>query len=113
MLPKIRLASARIMLCIPFIGCFNTDFASRSLVVGHHEAYTDAFARAMSTFSAPERMAMGSTPAQITGVVYEAATDRRNKLRSVAGADAQATYARRLELADEAFRKEIELVFLG
>lgn len=24
--PKIRLASARIMLCLPFIGCFNTDF---------------------------------------------------------------------------------------
>lgn len=26
MFPKIRLASARIMLCVPFIGCFNTDF---------------------------------------------------------------------------------------
>lgn len=24
--PNIRLASARIMLCLPFIGCFNTDF---------------------------------------------------------------------------------------
>jgi hypothetical protein len=40
-----------------------------------------------------------STPEQIAEIAYEAATDNEDRLRYVAGADAQATYSMRLELA--------------
>jgi hypothetical protein len=39
--------------------------------------------------------------------VYEAATDGKDQLRYIAGADAKAMYAMRLQLGDEAFRKAI------
>jgi hypothetical protein len=39
-----------------------------------------------------------SWPAQIVDVVYEAAPDGKDQLRYVAGEDAKATYAMRLQL---------------
>lgn len=54
-----------------------------------------------------------STPEQVADVVYEAATDGRNQLRYIAGADAKATYARRLRMGDEAFHKAIAQQFFG
>jgi hypothetical protein len=45
--------------------------------------------------------------------VYEAATDGKDQLRYVAGADAKATYATRLQIGDEAFRKAIAQQFFG
>jgi len=50
-------------------------------------------------------MATYSSPDQIAEVVYEAATDGKDQLRYVAGKDAKATYAMRLKVGDEAFRK--------
>ena len=41
-------------------------------------------------------------------VVYETATDGKEQLRYVVGADAKATYAARLQAGDEAFRKGID-----
>jgi len=46
-------------------------------------------------------------------VVYEAATDGRDKLRYVAGEDAKALYALRLQNGDESFRKQMEQTFFG
>ena len=46
-------------------------------------------------------------------VVYEAATDGKDQLRYVAGEDAKATYAMRLQVGDEAFRKGMEQQFFG
>jgi hypothetical protein len=46
-------------------------------------------------------------------VVYEAATDGKDKLRYVAGKDANAMYARRLEVGDEEFRKGVKQLFYG
>jgi hypothetical protein len=46
-------------------------------------------------------------------VVYEAATDGKDQLRYVAGADAKGMYAQRLQVGDEAFRKGIAKMFLG
>jgi len=43
----------------------------------------------------------------------EAATDGKNQLRYVAGADAKATYATRLQLGDEGFRKAMDKQFFG
>ena len=54
-----------------------------------------------------------STPAQIAEVVYEAATDGKDQLWYLAGADAKTTYAARLQLGDEAFRKAIRQQFFG
>ena len=58
-------------------------------------------------------MATYSTPDQIAEVVYEAATDGKNQLHYVAGADAKATYAARLQLGDEGFREAIRQQFFG
>jgi len=46
-------------------------------------------------------------------VTYEAATDGKDQRRYVAGADAKATYATRLQMGDEAFRKAIAQQFFG
>jgi hypothetical protein len=55
-----------------------------------------------------------SSPAElIAAVVYEAATDGNNKLRYVAGEDAKAFYAQRLQIGDEAFRNQMEQMLLG
>jgi hypothetical protein len=54
------------------------------------------------------------TPAeQIADVVYEAATDNKEQLRYMAGEDAKALYAQRLQKGDEVFRKEMAQQFLG
>ena len=58
-------------------------------------------------------LACYSTPEQIAALVYEAATDGKDQLRYVAGADAQATYAARLQVGEETFRKGIEQRFFG
>jgi hypothetical protein len=50
---------------------------------------------------------------RIAEVVYEAATNGKDQLRYVAGADAKATYSARLQLGDEAFRKAIRQQFFG
>lgn len=67
----------------------------------------------MSTVTHPKQMETYSTPEQLAEVVYEAATDGKDQLRYVAGADANATYARRLQLGDEAFRKAMRQRFFG
>lgn len=63
--------------------------------------------------SATAMFEMASTPEQIAEVVYEAATDGKTKLRYVAGEDAKALYAQRLEQGDEVFRMEFGKQFLG
>lgn len=92
-------------------GGIKTDFAGRSLVSVQHEAYTDSVAKVYAVFSDPQRLDTYSTPEQIAEVVYEAATDGKSQLRYVAGEDAQATYALRLQVGDEAFRQGIDQRF--
>jgi len=53
----------------------------------------------MSIITDPKQMATYSSPEQIAEVVYEAATDGKDQLRDVAGADGKATYAMRLQLS--------------
>jgi hypothetical protein len=94
-------------------GGMKTDFFTRSFDTGKHEAYDALVDRVMSVITDPERAASYSTPEQIAEVVYEAATDGKEQLRYVAGADAQATYALRLELGAEAFWKAMDQQFFG
>ena len=67
----------------------------------------------MGVITDPKQMESYSTPEQIAEVVHEAATDGKDQLRYLAGADAKATYAARREAGDEAFVKGIKHQFLG
>lgn len=90
-------------------GGIKTDFLGRSADMSAHPAYEKWMEKMFSNISADH-----FTPAdQIAEVVYEAATDGKDKLRYVAGEDAKALYSQRLELGDEAFRKQMEQTFLG
>ena len=81
--------------------------------MGSHEAYSDLVAKVFEGFTNPERMASYSTAEQIADVVYEAATDGKDQLRYVAGADAQAMYAQRMQAGPEAFRQGVDQMFFG
>jgi NAD(P)-dependent dehydrogenase (short-subunit alcohol dehydrogenase family) len=94
-------------------GGMRTDFFTRSLDVGRHPAYDALMDRVMMAITNPKQMERFSTPQQIAEVVFEAATDGTDRLRYVAGADAKATYAMRLQLGDEAFRAGIKEQFFG
>lgn len=94
-------------------GGISTDFATRSLVVTQHPAYSADFEQVMTTFTDPERRQHASSAEQIAEVVWEAATDGKQQLRYVAGKDAQALYAQRQKIGDEAFRQDIAAHFLG
>jgi len=94
-------------------GGMKTDFFSRSLDTARHPAYDELVDKVMSAITDPKQMATYSTPEQIAEVVYEAASDGKDQLRYVAGADAKAMYAMRLQMGDEAFRKVINQQFFG
>ena len=94
-------------------GGMKTDFFTRSPDVGRHPAYDALLDKVMSAVTAPEQMQSYSTPEEIADVVYEAATDGRDRLRYVAGPDAQAAYALRRELGDEAFHTAIARQYFG
>jgi len=94
-------------------GGIRTDFFSRSLDTGRHPAYDTLVSKFMGTITDPKQMETYSSPEQIAEVVYEAATDGKDRLRYVAGADANAMYETRLRLGDEAFRKAMAQQFFG
>jgi NAD(P)-dependent dehydrogenase (short-subunit alcohol dehydrogenase family) len=90
-------------------GGIKTDFLSRSADMASHPAYQKWVDKMFSGLNEDH-----FTPAeQIAAVVYEAATDGADKLRYLAGEDAKAMYGQRLQVGDEAFRKEMEQTFLG
>ena len=93
-------------------GGIKTDFISRSLVYTPHPAYSDAVEKVMAVFTDPARASSYATGEEIAQVVYEAATDGKKQLRYVAGTDAKALYAQRLQVGDEAFRQGITDAFL-
>lgn len=94
-------------------GGMKTDFFTRSFDVGRHPDYDALVDKVMSVITDPKQMESYSTPEQIAEVVFEAATDGKDQLRYVAGPDSKATYAARLQVGDEAFRKGIRQQFFG
>lgn len=94
-------------------GGITTDFASRSLDLTSHDAYNELMQQVFTKFMDPERHKNYSTAEQIAEVVYEAATDGKDQLRYVAGADALAMHQQRLAVGDEGFRKGIEQMFFS
>lgn len=94
-------------------GGMKTDFFTRSFDVGRHEAYDALVERVMSVITDPKQMDAFSTSEQIAEAVYEAATGGKDQLGYLAGGDAKETYAARVQLGDEAFRKAIGQQFFG
>lgn len=90
-------------------GGIATDFGGRSIDAAAHPLYDEAMKKVWDLFDV-EKL---SSAAQIAEVVWEAATDGKDQVRYVAGEDAKALYARRLELGNEAFRKEMGKNVLG
>jgi len=90
-------------------GGIKTDFVKRSLDTTSHPAYSALIEKLFAGIHEDNF----STPEQIAAIVYEAATDGKDKLRYLAGADAKALYAQRLQLGDEAFRKGMAQQFFG
>jgi NAD(P)-dependent dehydrogenase (short-subunit alcohol dehydrogenase family) len=90
-------------------GGIKTDFLNRSAEIASHPAYEKWLQQLFVGFNEHDF----SSAEQIAEVVYEAATDGKDKLRYLAGEDAKGLYAQRLQLGDEAFRAQIEHAFLG
>lgn len=92
-------------------GGIATDFIGRSLDRSSHPEYQEIEDKLFSAIDG--MMEMASTAEQIAEVVYEAATDNKDQVRYLAGEDAKAMYARRLEIGNEEFRKEIRKQISG
>ena len=92
-------------------GAFATDFLGRSLDKSSHPAYREIEDKLFS--SVDGMMDEAATAGQIAEIVYEAATDGKDQIRYLAGKDAEAMYAHRLEIGSEEFRKEIRAQILG
>ncbi len=90
-------------------GGIQTDFAGRSLDSGQHEAYQQLIAQVSEGYS-EENQSKFSSPESIAGIIYEAATDNKDQLRYIAGADAISMYSEREAMGAEAqFRKIREM----
>lgn len=94
-------------------GGIRTDFFTRSLDTGRHPAYDVLVNKFMGMITDPKQMETYSSPEQIARVVYEAATDGRDQLRYIAGADAKEIYETGMKVGDEAFRKAMAQQFFG
>lgn len=90
-----------------------TDFATRSLVMTQHAEYDSQIAQVMKVFMDADRAKNYSTAEHISEYVWLAATDEKDQLRYVAGEDAKAKYARRMEVGAIQSHAEIEQLFYG
>ncbi|MEH6305941.1 SDR family oxidoreductase [Olivibacter sp. CPCC 100613] len=88
-----------------------TDFAGRSLDMNTHAEYQEIETKLFA--GVDEAFKSASTAEQIAEVVYEAATDGKDQVRYLAGADAHMFYSRRMEIGKEAFIQEIGKQFAG
>ena len=92
-------------------GAIATEFLGRSLDRNFDPEYGGLEKKLFSLTDS--MMDASASAAQIAEVVYEAATDGKDQIRYVAGDDAKALFARRLEIGAEEFRKEIRQQILG
>ena len=92
-------------------GGIQTDFAGRSMDGGLHEAYQSLVAKVSEGYSA-ERIAQYSTADHIASVILAAATDGKDQLRYIAGADALALYTERQKTGAEAQYRDIQAKFV-
>jgi NAD(P)-dependent dehydrogenase (short-subunit alcohol dehydrogenase family) len=91
-------------------GGMQTDFASRSMEAGQHEAYNRLTAEVSKGYSA-DKVANYTKVEDVAQIVYQAATDDKNQLRYVAGNDAIALYNERISQGAEAQFRNIKTMF--
>ncbi len=91
-------------------GGIQTDFAGRSMDGGMHEAYQKLYDKVSEGYSA-ERVSQFSTAEHIAATIYEAATDNKNQLRYITGADAISFYDERKKIGAEAHYKKMQDLF--
>lgn len=84
-------------------GGIKTDFLNRSADMSFHPAYQKWVDQLFSGLNEDHF----TEAEEIAKVVYQAATDDKEQLRYLAGDDAKALYAQRLQDGDEAFRKQM------
>ncbi|ADF51683.1 MAG: oxidoreductase [Zunongwangia sp.] len=92
-------------------GAIATDFAGRSLDKSSHKAYQELEDKLFGNIDT--MMKEAGTPTQIAEIVYEAATDGKDKIKYVAGGDANKMMNTRKDIGSEGFRKMIRKQFLG
>jgi NAD(P)-dependent dehydrogenase (short-subunit alcohol dehydrogenase family) len=89
-------------------GGVKTDFAGRSLDLMHKDgldAYDASIQRSMAVFMSPERARGYSEATDIADVIYTAATDGTDRLRYLAGKDAEKMASDRALMSDEEYAK--------
>jgi NAD(P)-dependent dehydrogenase (short-subunit alcohol dehydrogenase family) len=91
-------------------GGMQTDFAVRSMETGQHDAYEKLTAEVGKGYSA-EKISNYTKVEDIAQIVFEAATDNLNKLRYVAGNDANELYDERLKSGIETQVQNIKTMF--
>ena len=93
-------------------GGIATDYSRRSISLNHHEAYEKNFEKMLNMLDG-EGGSRFSSAAEIAEVVYQAATDKKDQLRYIAGPDAIQLYENRLKAGAENFRIEMGKMLLS
>jgi NAD(P)-dependent dehydrogenase (short-subunit alcohol dehydrogenase family) len=93
-------------------GFIRTEFGA-NIAVTSTEPYQDAMDHYLSFLTQPDVTKNGSTAEEIAAVVYEAVTDGKDQVQYIAGNDAKAMVARRMEIGAEASRREMGQLFLS
>lgn len=91
-------------------GGMQTDFAVRSMETGQHDAYEKLSVEVSKGYS-PEKISNYTKVEDVAEIVYQSATDNQNKLRYVAGSDANQLYDERLKLGSETQFQNIKTMF--
>jgi short-subunit dehydrogenase len=87
-------------------GGVNTDFSGRSMVITSQDGLTDydeTVAKVMAVTQARASDPGRSTAEQLAEAIYEAATDGKNQLRYLVGADAEQLVGLRKTQGDDAY----------
>lgn len=92
-------------------GAIATDFGGRSLDKRSHPAYKETEDKLFAAINA--MVAAAASAEKIAEIVYEAATDGKNQVSYIAGADAVALCKRQTEIGREAMRLELGKQILG
>jgi len=94
-------------------GFIHTEFGSNALMTeaGPYKEKMDHYLGVVNSMMDPKLT--GSTAEEVADVIYEAATDGKNQVHYMAGADCKNMYQRRQEIGAEASVKEMAAVFLG
>jgi len=91
-------------------GGMQTDFTTRSMDGGQHEAY-EKLTQEVSKGYSEEQISNYTKAEDVAQIIYEAATDNKTQLRYVAGNDANALYDERLKLGAETQVQNIKTMF--